>query len=192
MDNVDNIEVLYNFLCEHESDAQLHMPVFKAYAKKWNHITEMGVRTGRSTVGFLSGKPKKMISYDISELIDVEQFKRIASQNGTDFIFIKENVLNVIIEETDLLFIDTDHTYTQLMQEFNLHSNKVRKYILIHDIVGFGDGDDGLNRAINEFLENHPHWILEEVYLDKDGLAVLRNKNIDGNEYTKLWDLIDD
>ena len=42
------------------------------------------------------------------------------------------------IEETDLLFIDTWHDYLQLKKELFRHSNKVKKYIILHDTVFYG------------------------------------------------------
>ena len=47
---------------------------------------------------------------------------------GIDFTFILGDFLkNRFGKETHLLFIDTLHTYSQLIQELNRHGNKSRK-----------------------------------------------------------------
>ena len=67
------------------------------------------------------------------------------------------------IKETDMLFIDTLHTYQQVKGELRF-ANKVRKYIAFHDTwshgVGSRDivGEPGITNAINEFLVKYPEW----------------------------------
>jgi hypothetical protein len=34
----------------------------------------------------------------------------------------------------------------------------------------------GLNAAINEFLESNPQWSIEEVFTNNNGLTVLKRK----------------
>ena len=161
---------LYELKCNEWSDIQHHLPKLKELSSQCNHVTEFGVRSGVSTIGLLSGQPKKLISYDIhpcpSFLWDVEE--------QTDFRFIQQDVLNTSIEPTDFLFIDTLHTYQQLSQELNLHSSKVRKWIGFHDTETFGlQGEnyegkivEGLRKAIYEFLESNPQW--RQVYHSKE------------------------
>ena len=79
-----------------------------------------------------------------------------------------------------MLFIDTDHTYRQLQQELNLHADKVRKYIIMHDTQIYGrQGCDGLDKglldALEDFMSDHPgEW---KIVFQTDisyGLTVIR------------------
>jgi hypothetical protein len=94
------------------------------------------------------------------------------------------------IEETDFLFIDTLHAYAQLKKELEMHALKAKKFIAFHDTVSYGERDEdnytgviqkkhekqGLNAAINEFLESNPQWSIEEVFTNNNGLTVLKRK----------------
>ena len=61
-----NIEIRYQYLCDHASDINQHLPTLREYGEKVDHITEFGVRSGVSTVAFLHAHPKQLISYDIN------------------------------------------------------------------------------------------------------------------------------
>jgi len=180
-----NIDTYYKKLYEKKSDINEHLPTLRQYASKVNHVTEMGVRRGRSTLAFIYGKPKKLVSYDIVEKFDKKTYKEFAYDFNVDFVFIKANVLKVEIEETDMLFIDTLHRYTQLKQELKLHSGKVKKYIIMHDTTTFGEvgeklnkmpEDFGLTKAINEFLLDNYPWIIKQTFTNNNGLTVLERK----------------
>lgn len=159
------------------------MPTLKKYAEECNHITEMGVRYGFSTFALLMGKPKRLISYDIEPIeefgLDRIELKHLAEGNGTNFDFYVGDSTKIEIEETDLLFIDTYHSYAQATAELKLHSNKVKKYIILHDTVSFGlIGNDhtspGMIQAITDFVKEVPNWIIHEVYENNNGLTVLK------------------
>ena len=93
------------------------------------------------------------------------------------FKFIRANVLDVEIEPTDLLFIDSYHTYEQLNRELELHSNKVRQFLAFHNTEAFGNiGEDGsrpgLQQAIDEFIDSS-EWELFAEFKNNNGLTVL-------------------
>jgi hypothetical protein len=163
------LEEAYRNGCLTPSDMNEHMPTLLRYARLCEHITEFGVRDFVSTYAFLLANPKKLISYDI---VKTKLEEKIPIQDNFDYRI--EDVLKVDIEETDLLFIDTLHTYNQLKQELALHASKVRKYIIFHDTVTFGDA---LNPAINEFLEEHKEWVIKEVFTNCNGLTVISKLN---------------
>jgi hypothetical protein len=160
------------------SDINQHMEALKTYASECEHITEMGVRTVVSTWAFLEAKPKRLVSIDINSC-PVDDAAAAASLAGIDFEFIKASTLDIEIEETDLLFIDTWHVYQQLKQEFKLHCDKARKYIILHDTTTFGERgesvvDRGLWPAVEEFLQEHPEWVVKHRYTHNNGLTVLQ------------------
>ncbi len=177
-----NLEQLYNQKCSIPSDINEHLPTLKKYAEECEHITEMGVRWVVSTYAFLMGKPKKMISYDINGII----WQPIADmvKADTNFIFEIADTTNLTIEETDLLFIDTLHNYNQIKIELELHGNKSRKYIIFHDTTTFeligesyqGTYERGIWYAIEEFLQENPHWEILERYTNNNGLTILKRK----------------
>ena len=189
-------EKYYNLECSRPSDIFEHLPTLKKYAEECSHITEMGMRDIVSTWAFLVAKPKKLISYDInypSSMSRLNELMSAAKEINVDFKFIKEDVLKVQMEQTDLLFIDTLHRGTQLKQELAIHSGKVNKYIILHDTVTFsslGESDrdrpeikyDGLKWALDEFLENNKEWIIKEVYKNCNGLTILKRNELYKNK----------
>ena len=168
---------IYERLCNTPSDIFEHLPTIKKYAEECDHITEMGVRSIVSTYALLMGKPSKMISYDINDCN--WQPVRNLVKDTTDFNFIIANTCECIIEDTDLLFIDTLHNYEQLKIELERHANKVKKYMIFHDTTTFGikgeTSDIGLWPAIEEFLENNKNWSILEKYENNNGLTILKN-----------------
>ena len=106
-----------------------------------------------------------------------------------NFKFIQANVLEVEIEETDLLFLDTWHSYKQLSAELKLHASKVKKYLAFHDTTTYATIDEtnyeelgpewkaegiGIWKAIEEFLQNNPQWVLEERFMNNNGLTIIK------------------
>ena len=187
-------ESQFQQLCNIDSDINLHLNTLRYYASQSKTIVEMGVRWVVSTWAFLEGHPKKLTSYDI---VSPEEWKRgdrmspveeYAKENNIDFKFILQDVLTVKLPKTDLLFIDTWHVYDQLIQELNMHSSQVNKWIILHDTETFGEKGEnssysirekkkylGLKFAVNEFLQNNVDtWRLHEHYTFCNGLTILK------------------
>ena len=185
----------YEKLCSIVSDINEHLPTLKRYASECKTITEMGVRYACSTWAFLEANPEKITSYDIdyrpfepsSDLLN-----QMSNNYGIKFEFILGDTLKIEIDNTDLLFIDTLHTYNQLIGELNRHESKVSKYIILHDTVTFGHRNEdiyqhasdiikdvevtkfGLIPAIDDFLLHNKSWIKEEVFYNNNGLTILK------------------
>ena len=184
----NNLAILkkYDTLCATPSDINELLPFLRFYAEKCKHITEMGIRTPTSTYAFLAGEPKTLISYDINRVTEVGEVESLA--RGV-FKFVQQDVLNVEIEETDFLFIDTYHTATQLENELKMHSNKVRKYIGLHDTSTFWEhGEElskgmdpkqacgrGLKFALKPFLKKG-QWKIAFATDKNNGLIILERK----------------
>ena len=163
----------------HSDDIVEHLDTLTRYADECDHVTEMGFRVGTSFCALLAAEPKKLITYDIKiDDVYINNFKKLACDK-TECVFHEKSTLDVEIEETDLLFIDTLHTYTQLKQELKLHGNKSRKYLIFHDTVTYGNyGEDhqtpGLKLAIEEFLMDNPQWKMHAHYYNCNGLTVIK------------------
>lgn len=175
----ESLNQIYERLYNTPSDINEHLPTLASYASECEHITEMGVRYIVSTYALLMGKPKKMISYDI-HMCHWEPVRDLVKEN-TDFYFAIGNTLEIEIEPTDLLFIDTLHNYTQLKKELELHAKKVNKYIIFHDTTSFetvgesysGNPERGIWPAIEEFLQLNPQWVLKERFTNNNGLTII-------------------
>jgi hypothetical protein len=186
-----SINQIYEIYCKTRSDIYRHLPTLREYSEKSVHVTEMGVRKGVSTAALLSGRPKKLISYDINLHEEVFLLKKIAENEGLSFDYQLGDSTKIKIEQTDLLFIDTNHVYEQLRLELALHHQKVNKYIIMHDTKTFGRfrkkkrGFDrhgqlitglrvgGLTFAIKEFLKKHNEWVIKEEFTKNNGLTIL-------------------
>ena len=165
------------------SDIAAHLPLLEYLGSKCKHITEFGTRDGFSTSAFIAGLSKngggKLVSCDIQIPSFLEFFDSIELPCLWQFIQRSTVDPSLEIEETDLLFVDSLHTYSQVKSELELHSGKVAKNIAFHDTYSHGkfsrdvEGEEGILKSINEFLETNQQW--EKVY-DVDfnhGLIVL-------------------
>ena len=159
------------------SDINYHIPMLYEYGKKCKHITEFGVRTGVSTTAFLSANPERLVSYDLFRDAGVSRAFAEAREMGMNYDYRIENVLETQIEETDLLFIDTVHTEKQLRKELELHSQKVKHYLIFHDTETYGwigeDGGKGVLRVILEFMTVNQEWKPVYFTIENNGLMVL-------------------
>lgn len=180
-----------------------HMPILRQLAIECPHITEIGLGLVISTWGLLQGlsenpSPNRAyIGIDIAHppkdnLILAQQ---LAEEQKISFTFRNANDLSIDIEPTDLLFIDSMHTYCHLTYELETFSPKVAKYIAMHDTSApWGNRDDGeycgnyseypshydrgkrgLWPAVVDFLSRHrDEWALQERKLNCHGFTVLK------------------
>lgn len=206
--NLPEIEEAYAFVKDSPGsiDIHEHMDTLRNYASKCETVTELGVRCVVSTWAFIAGKPKKLKSFDLIHVsecgVDINVVKGVAEANGVDFQFFQEDVLTTEnIDNTDLLFIDTLHSYKQLKMELFRHADKVNKYLVFHDIVSFSEENEGevnlsdswndelkdyynelrnevgINKAIIEFLIENKEWDIEKLALNNNGLMILKRRN---------------
>jgi hypothetical protein len=137
-----------------------------------------------------------MISYDIVKNPNINEVINLTREYGINYQFVETDVLKLEIEETELLFIDTLHTYNQLICELDLHSEKCTKYIILHDTTAFGEVDEviynhasseiknvqkfkeGLWNAVLDFLnsEKGKNWEIKERFTNNNGLTILKRK----------------
>ncbi len=168
------IEDKYNQLHRKPSDINEHFPVIKKYAEQSESIVELGVRAMVSTWALLAGKPKRMLSIDITHPEEYggntwEAYEATMDE-GIEYSFKIGDSLTTDIPECDLLFIDTIHKYEFLSVELERHSSQAKKFILMHDLH---IGEEGMTRALNEFLQKHPEWQIIEDHENCNGLTVL-------------------
>lgn len=196
---MDHYDLLHKFIADN-GDISQHLETLTKYAAECSSVVELGVRTGCSTLALLCGNPSYLTSFDINGFHNYELYQKFAKTLGVNFAFVQENVLTTNkISNCDLLFIDTLHSYDQLMCELYLHGNKASKYIIFHDTVTYASHDEGkLNHdtlpeelkdylmkvppahglipAINKFLVENNHWNVKEFYQNNNGLCILERR----------------
>jgi hypothetical protein len=184
------INPIYKKKCRTPSDINEHMPVLYEYGLKINHITEFGTRYGCSTVALLNSNPQKMISYDLQKMPEVDTIIDYTKKANINYVFTKADTLTIDIENTDLLFIDTFHSYNQLYSELLKHHTKVNNYIIMHDTTTYGYKDmpyhgpisinldknitkEGLLTAIQDFIFEYSEWNIHKILTNNNGLTIL-------------------
>jgi hypothetical protein len=183
---------LYEAAVSTPSDINEHLPLLCDLASRCDHVTEFGMRGGVSTVALLAGQPKTLISWDVNPAAVISQrcADLMVRAGKTSFQPRVGDTRAIIIEPTDLLFIDTLHTAEQLKAELIRHAdpieNRVRKYLVFHDTKTFGmQGEDGstpgLRAAIRWFQRCHafPLWQLAVDRENCNGLVVLRRIDVE-------------
>jgi hypothetical protein len=184
------IDELYAGVRQTPSDIVEHLELLARLSSLCDHVTEFGVRAGNSTVALLYGRPRTLVSYDVLPCLRADEIERAAKEVGVGFVFKQESSLAAEIDPTDLLFIDTLHTFHQLTVELRNHASKVQRFIAFHDTTTFGDRDEqptqlgnyeatGLWPAISRFLKSGRDWNLKFYATNNNGLTVIeRNRRL--------------
>lgn len=174
-----------------KSDINEHLHDLHKLACEVTHVTEMGSRFGASTKAFLNA-PVSLRAYDLDIHEPLMNLFKMARKVGKDVEYIKGNTLEILIEPTDMIFIDTWHSQDQLRKELKLHGNAARKYLAFHDTHTYGVRDEqvdwaknpnrkampdqGLLPAIIEFVIANPHWRFKMHKSNNNGLTVLERR----------------
>jgi hypothetical protein len=203
-----SLEEIVNIMYQTPSDINEHIPTLIKYGSECRHITEMGVRWITSTWAFLGCIPERLISIDMRNpstwdkggagenagviargFNTIDEVYAAARTYNINYEFIQANVLDIEIEETDLLFLDTWHAYKQLKAELDKFHSKVKKYIVLHDTTTYANTDEtnyevlgpewkaegkGIWLAVEEFLSSNKQWSLQERFTNNNGLTILK------------------
>lgn len=191
-----NLQEKINTLYNTPSDINEHFPTIIKYGSECKTITEFGVRGVVSTWGWLASMPDRLTCYDLHYPNrwqgDLQSVYDTANHLGIEFEFIQGDSLQIDIEQTDLLFIDTWHVYDQLIRELIKHESFVNKYICLHDTTSYEFVNEanssehslndpltkhGLWPAVEEFLRTNTNWILKERFTNNNGFTILERIN---------------
>ena len=175
----------YERLRSTPSSINEHMDVLRDYASCCESIAEFGVDIGQSTTAFLMGQPKRLLSVDVVHKPELDELANIAAawepMGDGEWKFLLADSRYCTIPEVDLLFIDSSHHYAQMQVELREHHAKVRRYLMFHDTVAYGElgegGLVGINPAIREFMAEHPEWVEIAHYKHNNGLQILERVN---------------
>jgi len=152
------------------------------------HVTEFGSRYGSSTRAFLKA-PVTLRAYDLELHKPLMDLFQMAQSVGKDVKYEQGNTLEIAVESTDMLFIDTWHTQQQLRAELERHGNIARKYMVFHDTHTYGVRDElldwssnpdrsavphqGLLPAVIDFVIANPQWRFKKHKTNNNGLTIL-------------------
>jgi hypothetical protein len=200
---MNKIEEKYNSLCHSPSDINEHLPILYKYAKECETIIECGVRNCVSSWALVFGlinnnkETKKILLNDKYEC-DISELLNNTKDLSININYEWKNDLDLyLIDNYDMVFIDTWHVYGQLKRELNKFGPIINKYIIMHDTtIDEIDGETircgwsaykqsqetgytideincGLGKAITEFLEINTDWKLIEKLTNNNGLTIL-------------------
>ena len=169
---MDLLKKEYDLLCATSSDINEHLPTLFRLSSECKSVVELGVRQVVSTFALALGNPKKLRSYDITDvnLSILSELVSYAESNNIDFQFIIGNSLEIEIDNTDLLFIDTVHKRKHTEAELQRHSKNVNKYIILHDTTAW----PGVFEAVVDFLIKNNEWFIVEHCNKDSGMIVLK------------------
>lgn len=154
------------------SDVVLHLPVLEWFASQCDHVTEFGVRHVVSTLALLAGvrRPGGMVvSYDVRRTAAVDCVLGMDLPARWQFHERSSVDPRLRIEPTDMLFIDTEHTGTQVAAELR-QAERVRRFLAFHDTETFRDRDRFLDTVL-DFLRRDG-WTIVYQTRHNNGLLV--------------------
>lgn len=190
---MNNIKQKYTERCNIPSDINEHLPVLLEYANNVKTIAEFGTRFAVSCYAFALSNPQRLICVDLVKTNEADEFCQLCKHESINLRFDVADTTKYDLEQVDLLFIDTLHTYSQLKKELSMHNFKVNKYIILHDTISYGFKDDmlvdehpnrfeidnskkGLIPAVMEFLQDHREWYHLKTYSNNNGLTILARR----------------
>ena len=186
------LDTFYQGQCQRPSAIAPHLPRLRALAEGCRLAVEFGVKQGASSSALLLGA-QRVISYD---LVETPAARRLAAIAGTRWDYrLEDSRTATIPPDTDLLFLDSLHSYAQVSVELTRHAPQVRTYLVFHDTVTFGsiaaDGETGkhawtyvpgssvprehlgIRPAIDDLLVSDRQWRIAAHSPDSHGLLVL-------------------
>jgi hypothetical protein len=210
----------YQLHCMQPSDINEYLPLLRKYASECSSVVAIEGNSEVAIWGMLKGlSEKKAVNnrslWVINSTIDADKFslaKVKARRYRINFTLWPANEFHILIEPTDMLFIDSLHTYCHLTFELENFASRVRKYICLHHTgEPWGNQNDhttykgnyseypssydrnkqGLWPAITDFLNKHPEWTLLEHHSNQHGFTILQRideKKIPETLYDPLVD----
>lgn len=172
----DELEWTFSDYRQHSPDSGMFFDVLRRLANQNQKVVEFGTGSGHTGIAFIAGKPKEFVSYDLVSRPGTQLIYHLRGQTSVRIEI--GNVLEIEPIEADLLFVDDLHTADNVFIELSRHAKGVRRGILLHDIVAWGetgeDGKPGIIYGIKRFLEEHLEWCVGEEDRQWPGLMLLR------------------
>lgn len=162
----------------HGVDYMLVHDELKRVAEQCESYTEFGVNQGTTLATvMLTNTVKKIRAVDIKLAAYNPAkpfFEQYAKDNSIDYSITEASTLDISIEPTDMLYIDTVHNCNHLMKEINKHINRVHKYVIFHD-TEISQGPQKLSVCIKQFVSTHPEWeVVTDCVIDVGFMTIKR------------------
>jgi glycosyltransferase involved in cell wall biosynthesis len=171
----DSLEAAFSSVVAVQRDLNEHMPELRRLAGLVDRVTEFSGRQ-ESTVAFMAGDPKALTSYQMETTKVLPRCLPLVEDRGYT-VEQKRSSQVLTIDETDLLFLDGEHTYANLSGELGRYAGNVTRFIVMHDTHIYGqsgeDGGPGLMAAVGDFLRDAPEWSIISHTVQQYGLTVL-------------------
>ena len=181
--DAESLEDLYNSYMSEVDHSSWYLNELMDLAKQCETITEIGMFQGHSISAFLRTNPKKVTGYEIDmSNIRRDVFHRLCPDE-TLLDFIRGDSLTMrVIDECDLLFIDTVHRYEHVIQELNRHANQAQKFVVVHDTNYPPDHKNSTKKvgdAVREFVDNsNGLWYHYKELTERSGMMVIARKEV--------------
>ena len=158
------------------SDINEHVGALRELAARCPVVVDCGTRYNVSTIALAAGVQSmggELHVVALTEPAEINQLRKLQ----TKVKWIAGDSLTADIPICDMLFLDTIHTADHVWRELNRLAPSVRRYIVLHDTISFGqvgeDGQPGLLSAVHAFITAHPEWTVIKHYHNNNGLLVL-------------------
>lgn len=144
------------------------LDIMKYIASQSESILELGTGIGISTIAFIAGKPKSIVTTD-TDIGTAPYFNidELATVNRVTLTRLHENALHIETGDIDTLYIDDLHDPAHISKELDRYTSKVRKYIVFHDTIYVNT----IGTLVEEFLKSNPEWSM--AYNVKEGFGMM-------------------
>lgn len=188
------IQGLYDAHCLSRTAVAAHLPTLRYLAAGCETVVEFGVKRGASATALLLGAAR-VVSYDV---VPTEEARALQALAGERWSYRLEDSRTAHVPACDLLFVDSLHTYDQVRAELEAHADRVRRWLVFHDVTTFGevaavgetgrqawqyepgqsvpDVHRGIRPAIDELMIRDPSWHIFSRDTHSHGLLVLERR----------------
>lgn len=183
---IRGIHELYRHRCNEGGNINEHLPLLYMLSLDSDSVVEFGIDRGVSTSALIAGQdtrislglPASYHGYDVRQECagEVERLMQTCARSLA-CVYTKASSTSIPAVSTDMLFIDSLHTEEMIRQELALHLGGVRKYVVLHDTVAFGEngekpGTRGILYGIGALLT--PAWLKVYDSPRNNGLAAFK------------------
>jgi hypothetical protein len=192
-DRHDTLAKWFEAACAQPSDFHEHVPTLHDLAAKCAHVTELSTWFKPADVALAHGLGTRAETLFVSVCRNQKpQWRALTRHLGERFTGTVAEPNTAEIDETDLLFVDTEHRADVLFPILERTHARVRKYITVHCTETFGESGDhpdtpGVLHALRTFGLRHPEWTVLRHDRNNHGLLVLSRLEEDRKAQPSLW-----
>lgn len=186
LDGADSVSEVFDRASTVKRDLNQHLETIRDYARDAERVCEISNRI-ESAIAIVASGCKSLelhnteLSKGLPELVAMATAE-VRDANSDEPPLIVEYDARpsrevAVIKKCDVLFIDSVHTYSTLLEELHKYSGVVGRYIIMHDTDVHGkigeDGGPGLLNALREFMRLSPEWSVISHTNAQYGLTVI-------------------